>query len=324
MLEARARKVLLTAAYAELHCHSAYSFLDGASRPEELAARAHELGHGALALTDHDNLCGALEFAHAAKALGLRPITGCELTVSDEHGAFHVTLLVETRTGYANLSQLLTAAHAHDRLVPRTPLHALCERAEGLVCLTGCARHGALVHPDERVALERCRVLYEAFGRAGLRVELQRPLWRGDRARNRRLLESAALFGLRLCATNDVHVHERRRGALQDALVAIRTHQPLEACEAERRGNREHVLKSPREMALLFGDLPEATRARRSSWPTGCASTSRRIWATATRRPTTRWPTPSWRRSARSSWSGATAASRTAARRARGSTRSSP
>ena len=260
MLSSERERSLLTAAYAELHCHSAYSFLDGASRPEELAAQAHEQGHGALALTDHDNLCGALEFAHAAKALGVRPITGCELTVEDGHGPFHVTLLVETRTGYSNLSQLLTAAHARDRLVPRTPLAALCERAEGLVCLTGCARQGALVHPDERVALERCRMLYEAFGRAGLRVELQRPLWRGDRARNRRLLESARLFGLRPVATNDVHVHDRRRGALQDALVAIRTHLPLEACEAERRGNREHVLKSPREMALLFGDLPEATR----------------------------------------------------------------
>ncbi|MDX6538953.1 MAG: error-prone polymerase [Gaiellales bacterium] len=249
---------LLTAAYAELHCHSAYSFLDGASRPEELAARAHELGHSALALTDHDNLCGALEFAHAAKALGLRPITGCELTVGDEHGIFHVTLLVETRTGYAHLSQLLSAAHAHDRLVPRTPLAALCAGAEGLVCLTGCARHGALVHPDEQVALVRGRALRQAFGAGGLRVELQRPLWRGDRARNRRLIECAATLGVRLCASNDVHMHERRRGALQDALVAIRTHLPLEACEAERRGNREHVLKSPAELALLFADLPEA------------------------------------------------------------------
>ena len=250
----------LTAAYAELHCHSAYSFLDGASRPEELVARAHELGYGALALTDHDNLCGALEFAHAATALGIRPITGCELTVEDAHGEFHVTLLVETRVGYSNLSQLLTAAHARDRLVPRTPLAALCASAEGLVCLTGCARHGTLVHPDERVALERGRALCEAFGRGNLRAELQRPLWRGDRARNRRLIECARTLGLRLCATNDVHVHDRRRGALQDAMVAIRTHQPLEACEAERRGNREHVLKSPRELALLFGDLPDATR----------------------------------------------------------------
>src|SRR3954453_22266159 len=102
----------LTAAYAELHCHSAYSFLDGASRPEELAARAHELGLDALALTDHDNLCGALEFAHAARALRVRPIAGCELSICDEHGEFHVTLLVESRTGYANLSRLLSAAHA--------------------------------------------------------------------------------------------------------------------------------------------------------------------------------------------------------------------
>src|SRR3954453_6108631 len=69
--------------------------------------------------------------------------------------------------------QLLPAAPARHLLVPRTPLAALCERAEGLVCLTGCARQGALVHPDERVALERCRMLYEGFGRAGLRVELQ-------------------------------------------------------------------------------------------------------------------------------------------------------
>src|SRR4029077_15673497 len=101
-----------------------------------------------------------------------------------------VTLLAETRTGYSNLSQLLTAAHVQDRTSPRTPLDALCGRAEGLVCLTGCARHGALVHGDERVALERCRMLYEAFGRSGLRVWLQRPLWRGDRRLNAPLLKS--------------------------------------------------------------------------------------------------------------------------------------
>ena len=257
----------MTAAYAELHCHSAYSFLDGASRPEELAARAYELGLGALALTDHDNLCGALEFAHAAKALGIRPITGCELSVADEHGDFHVTLLVETRAGYANLSRLLSAAHAHDRLVPRTPLAALCGSAEGLVCLTGCARHGALVHPDERVALARGRDAARGVRRrrparrAAAAAVARRPRAQPQAARVR------APLGLRICASNDVHVHERRRGALQDALVAIRTHLPLEACEAERRGNREHVLKGPAELAQLFADLPEAIardgRARR-------------------------------------------------------------
>src|ERR671929_1992133 len=98
--------------YVELHAHSAYSFLDGASRPEELAARAAELGYDALALTDHDGIYGSLEFAHAAKALGVRPITGAEVTLS---GGAHVTLLVETSQGYANLCRLLTRAHAGTR-----------------------------------------------------------------------------------------------------------------------------------------------------------------------------------------------------------------
>src|SRR5690242_7215465 len=100
------------APYVELHAHSAYSFLDGASQPEELAARAAELGYDALALTDHDGLYGSLEFAHAATHFGVRPITGAEVTL--DVGA-HVTLLVETAQGYANLCRILTTAHARTR-----------------------------------------------------------------------------------------------------------------------------------------------------------------------------------------------------------------
>src|SRR5438046_4954361 len=98
--------------YVELHAHSAYSFLDGASQPEELAAGAAELGYEALALTDHDGVYGSLEFAHAAKHFGVRPITGAEVTLADES---HVTLLVETQQGYSNLCRLLTAAPAPHR-----------------------------------------------------------------------------------------------------------------------------------------------------------------------------------------------------------------
>src|SRR5918911_687107 len=98
--------------FVELHAHSAYSFLDGASLPEELAVQAAELGYAALALTDHDGLYGSLEFAHAAKAFGVRPITGAEVTLAD---GCHVTLLVETQRGYANLCRLLTVAHAGTR-----------------------------------------------------------------------------------------------------------------------------------------------------------------------------------------------------------------
>src|SRR4249919_2403593 len=102
--------------YVELHAHSAYSFLDGASQPEELAARAAELGYPALALTDHDGVYGSLEFAHAAKDLGVRPITGAEVTLG---GGAHLTLLVESGRGYANLCRILTEAHAGTRLVGR-------------------------------------------------------------------------------------------------------------------------------------------------------------------------------------------------------------
>src|SRR5204863_4914979 len=123
--------------YVELHAHSAYSFLDGASLPEELALRAAELGYGALALTDHDGVYGSLEFARAATAFGVRPITGAEVTLAD--GA-HVTLLVESAAGYANLCRLLTAAHSGTRLPgkerelldPSLEQSALEERHDGL------------------------------------------------------------------------------------------------------------------------------------------------------------------------------------------------
>src|SRR5437588_11360089 len=98
--------------YVELHAHSAYSFLDGASLPEELAIRAAELGYGTLALTDHDGVYGSLEFAQAAKAFGVRPITGAEVTLAD---GSHVTLLVESAPGYAHLSRLQPDAHARAR-----------------------------------------------------------------------------------------------------------------------------------------------------------------------------------------------------------------
>ena len=248
------------APYAELHCHSAFSFLDGASHPEELVDRAVRYGYRALALTDHGNLCGALVFAQAAAAAGLKPITGCELTVQVAGAHRHLTLLVEQRRGYEHLCELITRAHAHTRSgTDRSPgqpvaqLSDVLELAEGLLCLTGCARHG--IEAEAPV-----RQLAEAFeGR--LFVELQRPFQRGakDRMRARRAL--ARRLGLPVVATNDVHVHSRRRGPLQDALVAIRVHATLDACEAERRGNREHVLKRPSEMAALFADAPEAVAA---------------------------------------------------------------
>ncbi len=241
--------------YVELHCHSAYSFLDGASQAEELAARAAELGYPALALTDHDGLCGSLEFAHAAKALGVHPITGAEVTL---RGGSHVTLLVETARGYANLCRLLTAAHAHTRppgresdapLPPALDLEKLLECNDGLVCLSGCARDGLGTRDPNATA----RVA-RAFGRDRFFVELQRPYERGDARRSTALRDLAATLGVETVATGDVHAHHPRRAALQDVLVAIKHRSSLESCERERRGNHESVLLAPEEMVERFPD----------------------------------------------------------------------
>jgi error-prone DNA polymerase len=253
------------AGYVELHCHSAYSFLDGASQPEELAARAADLEYEALALTDHDGVYGSLEFAHAAKAFGVRPVTGAEVTLD---GGTHVTLLVEDRRGYANLCRLLTTAHAGTRrpgredrepLPPSVSLEEVADLNEGLVCLSGCARRGlGLLDPNAAARLA------QAFGRERFYVELQRPFERGDARRLALLRDLAEHLGVETVATGDVHAHHPRRTLLQDVLVAIRCRTPLEGCEPERRGNRESYLRSPEEMLELFS-LDRAAAERSAS-----------------------------------------------------------
>jgi error-prone DNA polymerase len=239
--------------YVELHCHSAYSLLDGASQPEELAARAAELGYEALALTDHDGVYGSLEFAYAAKAFGVRPITGAEVSLDD---GSHLTLLVESRRGYGNLCRLLTAAHAGTRrpgkedreaLPPSVPLELVVELNEGLVCLSGCARSGVGLRDANGAAC-----LARAFGRERFLVELQRPFERGDVRRIALLRDLAEHLGVATVATGDVHAHHPRRTLLQDVLVAIRCRTSLEGCEPERRGNRESFLRAPEEMLERF------------------------------------------------------------------------
>ncbi|HEX2467462.1 MAG TPA: error-prone DNA polymerase [Solirubrobacterales bacterium] len=267
-------------AYVELHAHSAYSFGDGASLPEELAIAAAELGHESFALTDHDGVWGAMEFAQACEPLGVRPIVGAELTVTDTQ-SFHLTLLVENTTGWRNLCRLLTEAHAGTRprpnrepLPPSLPLDSLLGQNEGLVCLSGCAREGVLASAFERGggrpspgeaqrARELGRRLVAAFGRDRFRVELQRPFWRRDRGRNRWLTALSEDLAVPCVATGDVHSHDRSRAELQDALVAVRLRASLEETEPERRGNSSSALVAPDEMALRFADHPEAVAETR-------------------------------------------------------------
>jgi error-prone DNA polymerase len=245
--------------YVELHAHSAYSFLDGASQPEELACAAERLGYDAFALTDHDGLCGSMEFAQAASGVGLRAIHGAEVSLEDGR---HVTLLVEDPTGWRNLCRIITRAHEHDRdhgdPPPAVLLATLEEHAQGLVCLSGCARQG--VHDEP--TLQR---LMAAFGPDNFRVELQRPFLRDDRARNRQLARLAERLHVPTVATGNVHAHTRERAPLQDAFVAIRTHTTLDSSEPLRRGNHSHVLASPEAMTARFAeDHPRAVLETRA------------------------------------------------------------
>ena len=224
--------------YVELHAHSAYSFLDGASLPEELAVAAAEYGYEAFALTDHDNVCGAMEFAQACDGLGVRPIVGAELTVVDGGGdanrsPFHLTLLVEDAIGWHNLCRLLTEAHAETRprpdrdpLPPSLALESLLERSEGLVCLSGCARDGAAAGNLDRGEARRAEALARRLRRASVAsASGSSSSGRSGVATGRATAgspSSPTCSGSPRVATGNVHAHDRRRAELQDALVAVR------------------------------------------------------------------------------------------------------
>jgi error-prone DNA polymerase len=259
------------APYVELHAHSAFSFLDGASTPAELASAAAQLGYPAFALTDHDGIWGSMEFVQACKEIEackgpeIKPITGAEVSVDGTH----LTLLVEDTSGYRNLCRLLSAAHSHTRDgsqrsagQPSVNLAQVEEHAEGLVCFSGCAAAGVLVAAWERgdaaAGAQTARRLLGAFGRDRFRIELQRPYWRHDRSRNRWLVGLAERLGVAAVATGNVHSHAKRRARLQDVFVAIRLGITLEESEPLRRGNRSSVLASPQAMAERFAEHPDA------------------------------------------------------------------
>ena len=270
--------------YVELHCHSCFSLREGASTPLELVLQAKRLGYPALALTDHDNLAGAMQFAQAAKAWNLRSITGAEITLisadrtppvetggtvpklrdssrrpSPEH---HLTLLAETPRGYANLSRLLSRANlSSPRSEPRVRFEWLTEYAEGLIALSGCRKGevASLVERGEpRAALEAASRYRDVFGRESFFIELQDNLVYEDQARNEGLVALAHELNLGVVATNDVHYHVRERHRLHDVLVAVRHRTNLEEARPHLRANSEFYLKSPTEMERPFADLPEA------------------------------------------------------------------
>ncbi len=246
-------------AYAELHAHSNFSFLDGASHPEEMAARAAELGLRALAITDHDGVYGAVRFSYTARELGVQPIVGMEASMA---GGRHLTLLARDREGYANICRLATAAH-HDQPKGTAELDpdTLARHTRGLVGLSGCpqgAVASATLAGDSSQAVELAGTYAEMFEAGCFFLELQDHRLEAEYLISAGLLEVARHTGLPLVATNNVHYHDRARARLQDVLVCIKHTVTLETAGRRLRPNHEFALKPAAEMARLFTSIPEA------------------------------------------------------------------
>ena len=238
--------------YVELRCRSAFSFLDGASLPEDLVAAAAAQGHDALALADVNGLYGAPRFFGAARRAGLRAIVGAEVALADA-GAPPVLLLVENRTGYQNLCRLLTQVHHGRPKGTGSATHALlAAHAPGLIALAGA---------DARADLPALR---DAFGREHLYLEAQRHFDAAEAHRGLAARAQAEALGLPIVATNDVRYATLERRRVHDVLTCARHGVTVDDIGRRLSPRAEHHLKSPAEMAALFRDLPAAVRATRA------------------------------------------------------------
>lgn len=249
------------AGFVHLHVHSAYSFLDGASRVADLVAQAAELGMPALAITDHHSVSAAVELRKAACAAGIKPLIGAEVTL--ESGA-HLVLLVRDAKGYANLCRLLGAAWQRDRLDPRITYENLARYHEGLVALSGCRRGeipALILAGRRREAREAAMRLSALFGRENFRLELQQTLLPRAGALNAALAELARELQVELVATNDVHYAKKSDFPRHDLLTCVRTHTVLDGVHPERPLNAENWLKPSETMRSLLRAYPEACAA---------------------------------------------------------------
>ena len=247
------------AAYIELHCHTNLSFLDGASHPGDVLARAADIGMPALAVTDHDGLYGAITFYKEAKRLGIKPVIGAEVTLEGGH---HLTLLARDNRGYSNLCRLITHAQlAHSKGKAVLDPATLAGHSSGLFCLSGCKKGeiaSLLMKRKGQEALDAAQRYIRIFGRDGFFIELQNNLCPEDMRVCRSLVEIADGLGLEYVATNNVHYARPEDHRLQDVLVCIKNRTTLDESRHLRRPNSEFYLKPAEDMSRLFREYPRA------------------------------------------------------------------
>ena len=282
--------------YVELHCHSAFSLLDGAALPETLIARAAELGYPALALTDHDELGGAVRFGEAGSEVGIGAIIGAELTVENRGNGRvpaervgkmgngtsrrpstrpfpisdlpfpplqHLVLLAETREGYGNLSQLITLGRMHsNRGEPSVDLDALARHARGLFALTGCPRGwvpSLVASGQNDAACEALATLLDIFDRH-VAVECWDHGLPEERETSAGLIGIARALNIPWVVTNDVHYARPADRAVHDVLACLKHQRALDDMGTRLRPNAEWYLKSAAQMRRRWQHAPEGIR----------------------------------------------------------------
>ncbi len=259
--------------FVHLHVHSDYSLLDGCCRMDRLLERAVELGHSAMALTDHGNLFGTISFLKNAEKCGIKPIIGCEAYLvtdhknierpgRDKHTYYHLGLLARNYEGYQNLSQLVSNAHVEGRYYhPRTDLEQLAIHGKGLIGFTGCLKGRVpqlLLHEDYEGAREAVGQFVDIFGKENYFVELHNHGIPEQVKIIPDLLKLAKEFDLKPVASNDVHYVRSEDWNPHDALLCIQTGSKLDDPKRMRYDAREFYLKTREEMELIFKEVPEA------------------------------------------------------------------
>lgn len=260
--------------FVHLHLHTSFSLLDGAVRIKEVMKKAVEYKMPAIAMTDHGNLFGAIDFYQAAQAAGIKPIIGCETYMapgsmlekrasSASDAAFHFTLLAKDETGYKNLVKLVSAAHLDGFYYkPRIDKELLAKHAQGLIGMSGCLKgevNQAILGDQLDKARETAATFRDILGADNYFLELHNHGIEAQQKCNAHLPVLAREFGLGLVAANDVHFLERSHHEAHDVMICIGTG-ANQADEKRMRYVPELYFKSPAEMRALFADHPDAVQ----------------------------------------------------------------
>ncbi len=258
--------------FVHLHVHTEYSLLDGANRINKLVEAAKNMGMPAIAITDHGNMYGAVEFYKAAKAAGIKPIIGCEVYVAprDRHEDFeingvryyHLILLAENAAGYKNLVKLVSLASIEGMYYkPRVDKELLHKYHEGIIALSACIAGEipqAVLNGDIGQTKRVLEEYIDIFGRDNFFLELQDHGLQEEARVNTALAKLAEEYSLGLIATNDIHYLNRTDSESHDILLCIQTGKTLADPDRLKFSSDEYYLKSPQEMKTLFADTPTA------------------------------------------------------------------